>query len=228
MAEAWNDTKSDWQSAITVAEPTTETSHVLNLFRITDRVLKLSVNFGLRWNALPHLNCLFFIHVPLAEMLRHCRPISRVSEHVYFLQPPPHQQPQILQKMCSRPTGHQTLLIRFPKSTLHCLRPFFTVQLSSHCFIKWILRRILNYMWTVRYRVLKQVTILHSPKKICTFQLWSRAFWTFQIPSTWLYILSKQVYTFRFKWPYKDICLCLSCPHFYLYAANVCSINFNT
>lgn len=86
--------KSDWQSGITLAEPTTETSYVLNLFRVTDRALKLklSVNFGLRWNALPNLNCLFFIHVPLAKLLSHCKPISSVSEHVYFLQTPPHQQ----------------------------------------------------------------------------------------------------------------------------------------
>jgi hypothetical protein len=132
--------------------------------------------------------------------------------------------PQILQKMCSRPSGHQTLLIRFPKSTLHCLRPLFTVQLYSHCFIKWILRRILNYLWTVRHRVVKRVTILHSRKKICTFQLWWLAFWTFQIPSTWLYILSKQVYIFRIKWPYNEICIRFSFILFYLYAANICSI----
>jgi len=117
--------------------------------------------------------------------------------------------PQILQKMCSRPSGHQTLLIWFPKSTLHCLRPLLTVQLYSHCFIKWILCRILNYMWTVRHRVLKRVIILYSRKKICKFQLWSRGFRTFQISSTWLYILSKQVYTFRFKLPYKEICMFL-------------------
>jgi len=85
--------KSDWQSAITEAEPTTETSCVLNVFWVADRALKLSVKFGLRSNDLLNMNCLFFIHAPLAKLLRHCRTISSASQHILFLQLPPHQQP---------------------------------------------------------------------------------------------------------------------------------------
>lgn len=146
-------------------------SCVLNAFRVTDRALKLSVKFGPRSNDLPNLNCLFFIHVPLAKLLRHCRPISSASQHVCFLQLPPHQQ--------TPNSAGDVLTPQRPSNIIDSVSEKYTSLSAAFVYSSTAFTLLLK-MYSPSNVVLhvngasssfEASNVLHSRKKICTFHL---------------------------------------------------------